>query len=231
MAMLKSTNGATRVRQFLQERCNFHRTSHPRTALMWPGCKNAAQYGLLRKLVVQIRIKSYILPTGICCNLDPSKGKGRKRTMNIGNAIIFLAFTAIAAPAAITVSPDEMAQKNQWVQQNLLTASNLPPFSFIYHGVPSSTLLPSWVRVAQDTILDTNRIQHVLTWTNAGINVQVKCIAVEYNDYPAVEWTVYLNNFGTINTPLIQNIQGLDTSFSRVASDPEFVLNGNKGDF
>ena len=104
--------------------------------------------------------------------------------MNIGETIIFVALTAVAAPAAITVSSDEMAQKNQWVQQNLLTASNLPPFSFIYHGVPSSTLLRSWVRVAQEIILDTNRIQHVLTWTNAGMGLQVKCIAVEYNDYP-----------------------------------------------
>ncbi len=151
--------------------------------------------------------------------------------MSIEKVIAFVALIAIAAPAAITVSPDEMAQKNQWVQQNLLTASNLPPFSFIYHGVPSSTLLPSWVRVAEDTVLDTNRTQHVLTWTNAGINLLVKCVAVEYNDYPEVEWTVYLSNPGAVITPVVENIQGLDTRFSRLANDPEFVLNGNKGDF
>src|SRR4051812_8071492 len=95
-----------------------------------------------------------------------------------GVAILFFVLKVSVAIAAVTVSPEEMAQKNQWVQQNLLTASNLPPFSFIYHGVPSSTLLPTWVRIVEDTILDTNRTQHVLTWTNAGIPLQVKCIAV-----------------------------------------------------
>ena len=45
-------------------------------------------------------------------------------------ALLLVSLTAVAAPAAITVSPQEMAQKNAWVQQNLLTATNLPPFSF-----------------------------------------------------------------------------------------------------
>src|SRR5213594_2825864 len=60
---------------------------------------------------------------------------------------------ALSAPAAVTVTPQEMAQKQQWVQQNLLTPTNLPPFAFNYVGVPSSSLLPNWVRSQSDTVL------------------------------------------------------------------------------
>jgi hypothetical protein len=48
------------------------------------------------------------------------------RPLNI--ALVLAVLTAVAAPAAVTVSPEEMAQKNDWVQRNLLTSSNLPPF-------------------------------------------------------------------------------------------------------
>jgi alpha-galactosidase len=138
--------------------------------------------------------------------------------------------TVVASSPGVTVWPQELAQKNDWIQRNLLAGTNAPPFSFNYDGLSSSTLLGSWVRAQTDTILDATRTRHILTWTNAGSPLQVQCVAVEYSDYPVVEWTVYLKNIGTANTPLVQNIQGLDTSFLRT-SGPEFVLNGNQGDF
>lgn len=135
---------------------------------------------------------------------------------------------AITASAKITIIPAEMAQKKQWVQQNLLTSDSLPPFSFIYDGQPSSALLPAWERAETDTVLDTDKIQHVITWSHHGL--QIKCVAVEYRDYPVVEWTVYLKNDGSNNTAILQNIQGLDTAFS-CTDGQEFVLNGIKGDW
>ena len=134
---------------------------------------------------------------------------------------------AFQAKAVIMVTPQEMAEKSQWVEQNLLTASNLPPFSFTYSGQASSVVLPSWTRTETDTVLDTDRTQHVITWTNN--YVQVQCVAVEYNDYPLVEWTVYLKAIGPRTTPILQSIQGLNTTFTRT-NGPEFVLNGNQGD-
>jgi alpha-galactosidase len=142
--------------------------------------------------------------------------------------MVLVATVAIPVSAAVTVSPQEMAQKDQWARQNLLTAANLPPFSFFYGEVASSKMLPSWGRVEADTTLDSNRIQHVLTWRNDA--VQVQCVAVDYRDYPMVEWTVYIKNVGTISTPILQGIQGLDITLLRT-NGPEFVLNGNQGDF
>lgn len=150
--------------------------------------------------------------------------------MNLKQALI-LAFVCAASEAkAVNVTPEELTAKNLWVQQHLLTATNLPPFSFVYHGLASSNLLGSWTRRSSDTSLDSHRTQHTVTWTNAGINLSVRCVAIEYDEFPVVEWTVYLKNIGAVNTPVVQNLQGLDLSFTRT-NGPEFLLHGNQGDF
>jgi len=143
-------------------------------------------------------------------------------------ALVAFAGSCLQALAAVTVTSQEIALKDQWVQRNLLSPINLPPFSFASGGESSTILLPLWNRVRTDTILDTNRTQHVLTWTNNGL--EVKCIAVEYSNYPVVEWTVYLKNVGSSNSSILQDIKGLNSGFHRT-NGPEFILNGNKGDF
>ena len=60
--------------------------------------------------------------------------------------------------------------------------------------------------------------------------LQVRCVTVEYTDFPAVEWTVYFKNRSTGETPILENIQGLDTRFERPVTG-EFVLHGLKGDW
>ncbi len=131
------------------------------------------------------------------------------------------------AHADITVMPEEMARKSQWVQQHLMTATNPPPFSFTYGGQPSSGLLPSWRRQEADAILDSNRTQHSISWTNG--TFRVTCVAVEYKEFPVVEWIAYMTNIGPGATPILEAIQGLDTNVSRTPAS-EFVLHCNKGD-
>lgn len=52
---------------------------------------------------------------------------------------------------------------------------------------------------------------------------------MEYQDFPAVEWIVYFKNNGVTNTPILDTILGLETSFRRGKSG-EFLLHGIKGD-
>jgi len=145
--------------------------------------------------------------------------------------VIFLAaLAAVSAHAAVAAAPSEMALKTDWVQKNLLTPVKTPPFSFTFSGKSSAALLHSWGRIDARRIMDANRAEQVMTWTDAASGLVVKCVAVEYCDYPVVEWTVFLKNTGTSNTPILQDVKGLNTSFHR-ANGPEFILNGNKGDF
>ena len=120
-----------------------------------------------------------------------------------------------ASRLPLMVSPRAMAVNEQWVSQNLLSAADVPPFSFVYSDQASSALLPTWTRKQTVKQLDNNRTEYVIIWTTVGL--RVKCVALQYRDYPAVQWTVYFKNTGTTSTPILKDIQALDAAFSRGA--------------
>lgn len=130
---------------------------------------------------------------------------------------------------------------NQWFNANLGghslirqgAVSPIPyPFSFIYNGKPSSEFLSLWKVSHTVKVLDHNRQQIILSFLDPKTKLEARCQIIRYNDFPVVEWTVYLKNKGTTDSPILENIQALDTKFSReVTTDPEkeFFLNYNKG--
>jgi alpha-galactosidase len=137
-----------------------------------------------------------------------------------------------AEKAALSESPknEELKMKNQWVQEHLTDAKAKLPFSFVYDGKSSEGLLTEWAKKVDAKKLDAKRTQHTLIWTDPKTGLEVRCVAVEYADYPAVEWTVWFKNTGTTHTPILEKIQGVEARFERGAKDEEFVLNGIKGD-
>ena len=120
--------------------------------------------------------------------------------------------------------------KDRWFEEHLTDAKSSLPFSFTYDGQPSTRLLSEWPAKAADERLDANRTRRTLTWTDPKSGLEVKCIAVDYADYPAAEWTVWFRNTGKSDTPILKDIQGLDAKFTR-PGDGEFTLHGNKGDW
>lgn len=86
-----------------------------------------------------------------------------------------------------------------------------PPFSFTYGGKPSAQLLPGWRVERTSKTLDEARTQRTVVYTDPDTGLLVRCIAVAYQDFPTIEWTVYLENTGKADTPLIADLQGLDT--------------------
>jgi len=132
--------------------------------------------------------------------------------------------------AAKFVKPEEMLQRDRWVIEHLLGDKAKWPFSFMYDEQVSDGLLAGWTKKTTSEKLDALRTQHNITWTDLATGLEVRCVAVEYSDYPAIEWTVYLKNTGEDNTPILRDIQGLDVVFRRSAAG-EFVLNGIKGDW
>ena len=114
----------------------------------------------------------------------------------------------------------EGAQKGPYVTD--------PPFSFTYDGRPSAELLKTWDLKREKTNLDDQRTQHTLTYTDPKTGLVLRCIGVEYHDFPTVEWTLYLKNTGTVDTPILADIQALDERFERSAQG-EFILNHHVG--
>ena len=124
-----------------------------------------------------------------------------------------------------------MQQKDQWLKRHLLDpdAPRLP-FSFVFGGKPSAKLLAVWPKKTENRKLDAARTQHTVTWTDPKAGLVVRCVAVEYADYPAMEWTVYFKNGGSASTPILEEILGLDATFER-SDKCEFTLHGIKGDW
>ncbi len=90
-----------------------------------------------------------------------------------------------------------------------------PFFSFTYGGLASFELLKNWPLVRTSRRLDEYRIERTLTYTDLKTGLLVRCVGVEYTDFPTVEWTLYFKNTGTTNTPILENIQALDAGFAR----------------
>ncbi|HOZ47728.1 MAG TPA: alpha-galactosidase [Candidatus Hydrogenedentes bacterium] len=89
------------------------------------------------------------------------------------------------------------------------------PFSFTYDGQPFADLLPSWKVEAQSETLDQNRIAHRMTFRDPVTALVVRCDAVEYTDFPTVEWTLSFKNENDMDTPIIEAIRCVDLHMER----------------
>jgi len=143
-------------------------------------------------------------------------------------AIAFIGNAIAQDKPDVTGTSGEMKTKSKWVREHLANGDP-QSFSFLYDGKASSELLKTWQKKVETKKLDEYRTQITNLWTDNKTGLEVRCVSVEYSDYPAVEWTVYFRNTGTVNTPVLKDIRGLDVQFEKDAG--EFVLHGNKGDW
>lgn len=98
-----------------------------------------------------------------------------------------------------------------------------PPFAFTYDGKRSADLLPAWTVVRSSRDLDERRIEHTVVYSDKPTGLAVRCVAIEYRDFPTVEWTVHFKNLGQAETPVLSDIVALDLDIARPGRD-EFVL-------
>ena len=102
------------------------------------------------------------------------------------------------------------------------------PFTFLYDGKPSSTLLSAWKYTEETKKIDADRSERTCTYTDAATGLVVRAVCTTFSDYPAVEWVVTQKNTGKANTPVIENIQALDADipFGKTGT---FILHRAKG--
>ncbi len=104
------------------------------------------------------------------------------------------------------------------------------PVSFLYGGKPSAEWLAGCQFKRSSKMLDKNRRQHTLIYTDRATGLVMSCVAVEYLDFPTVEWTLHFRNCGTSDTPIIENIQALDMRIDQSADiNKGYVLHHNNG--
>jgi alpha-galactosidase len=133
---------------------------------------------------------------------------------NSGRLLIVGVFSALIASSGLGAEDSDAslakATETQWTRNHLIDTQAHYPFSFTYDGQPSARLLASWPKKVLDARLDAQRMQHTLTWTDEKTGLEVKCVAVEFTDYPVVEWTVFFRNTRNANTPILETIKAID---------------------
>jgi alpha-galactosidase len=133
---------------------------------------------------------------------------------------------------AVTVTPAEMSEARQWIVTHVAVAGDgqtpALPFSFRYGGQPAADLLKSWKYDRATKKLDEQRTEHTLTWSDPGSGLSLRCVAIEYNDFPTVEWTLFFKNTGSVDSPILEDIQALDLRLAR-GEKGEFTLHHNVG--
>jgi alpha-galactosidase len=99
----------------------------------------------------------------------------------------------------------------------------VPPFSFHYGGRSSDELLPAWKFHEEQDASQPGKTIRTQTYTDPETGLAVRCVIVEYKDFPTVEWTLYFKNTGKSDTPILAGILPLDVRFERGAGG-EFLL-------
>ncbi|MBP6962846.1 MAG: alpha-galactosidase [Armatimonadetes bacterium] len=146
--------------------------------------------------------------------------------MQIAQTIAGVAILMMIAQTSYAIEPTraEMQTAHQWAAANFGGKADVP-FSFIYDGKPFDP--KAWKCERASKKLDANRIQHTLTYAEPK-GLQVRCVGIEYTDFPTVEWTVYLKNTGTADTPIISDIQAIDLRVES-SGQGEFILHHHAG--
>ena len=145
-----------------------------------------------------------------------------------GLLILALSAGAVSAFGATDPAPEEIAEVHRWIAAKTVSLAADPPFSFIYGGTRSAMLLKQWPVKRETHPLDSQRTRHTLTYTDPKTLLSVRWVATEYHDFPTVEWTLAFKNEGTADTPLLSEIQAVDTRFQR-GKEGEFRLHYNTG--
>ena len=104
-----------------------------------------------------------------------------------------------------------------------------PPFSLMYGDRPFIDLARDCDVQRTARQLNEQQTEHTLTYTDAKSGLRVRCVAIEYHDFATVEWTLYLKNTGTVDTPVIKDIEALDM-YVRRGPACEFELHHQRGD-
>ena len=103
------------------------------------------------------------------------------------------------------------------------------PFSFRSDGKSSSELLPTW-QVTRDRHAEPDGITvHRTTYKDP--KTQLECVMElrEYPDFPAARWVIRFRNAGSSNTPILEDIQALDSSWATGAQPSLFYSKGSEG--
>jgi len=85
------------------------------------------------------------------------------------------------------------------------------PFSFTYGGKPSDALLADWQYATRTEPADRGSLR-IVSYQDPKSGLLVECRLRTYPDAAAVDWTCFLSNTGTSDTPIVEQFMPLDVA-------------------
>ena len=135
-------------------------------------------------------------------------------------AHLVLLGAAAAAQTGNWAACTDRASQQAWIDHHLGDKAVEPFFSMLYDGKPVAETMRTWHRTYEVRSLDEHRTQITVTWRDPTTKLAVRCEAVEFRDFPAVEWTLHLTNEGQAATPILSDIRPLAISVAATPAEP-----------
>ena len=90
-------------------------------------------------------------------------------------------------------------------------------------------MLSSWKLEREQAKPRPGRAQWTVTYTDPATGLLVRCDLTEYNDFPAVEWVLHIENRGSQDSPILERILPLDAEF-KTAGQANVVVHHSVGE-
>ena len=138
------------------------------------------------------------------------------------------------------VTRKELSLTEDWMYQVTSGSSEAPlwldgwlntalPFSFQYGGKSSSSILDQWQLEKGELKLDPDCASQELVWSDKETGLQMTWELKRFVNFPALEWVLRIENTGTQDTPILENIQALDIRLNSPQKNRPYVVHGVLG--
>ncbi len=140
-------------------------------------------------------------------------------------------FAAILSQAmGVEPSSAERARANLWAEGRFALGHPADlPFSFRYGGKSSRELLPTWKREITTRKREDGHTETILTFAAPDTGLVVRCTAVSYQDFPAIDWVLSFKNAGNAETPILESVKALDANLLALPASAEAKLYYSRG--
>lgn len=119
------------------------------------------------------------------------------------------------------IGNDLFNKRDEWLSKVFNARTKSLPISFNYGGAS--------VDLKKFIFLNESKGSEIkISATDSSTGLSIACIGKKYNDFPIVEWTFYLKNNSTADTPIIEKINASAVRFKAI--NKEFIVKTNRGD-
>lgn len=145
----------------------------------------------------------------------------------LGAALLATAVLPATAQSRMKV-PAKGTSCNAWASK-AFAKGKVPPFSFVYSGVPSADFIARWDYQAEELPATGENVAETrYTYTDPATGLQVECHVKTFSDFNAMEWVLRFRNTSKENTPQIEQVKVVDLT-SDYAAKGDVILHYASG--